>query len=255
MSSLTVPRVILHEPNLISYKLSGSRGQSPFTNHGRFLGLGIHQRTPPGGTLGVLNDQVVSMLVVTINFNCATDTGSTIGTIAAIRMLGSGASLERGKGGVDDLMTLGVRTGLKTSVTDVCDVQKVELLGKVVTRLVRGLGNVEGESDIVQSLRRSRLETPIVSNETKGNGRCASSENGSDGNLHFLFVERRTVRGVRVGVEKVVENELKRLFDKEQQIGSLLYRLWPAFGDMICMYLSTENNCLDGSMGNCCLRF
>lgn len=181
-----VPGVVLDEADLSIDDLSGASWQRPLTYNGRLACHGVDQGAPPGRAADVLDLQVVGVGVVSEDVDGAAHAGATIGARVAVGVVSRGAALERGEGRVDDFVSARVWAGLEASVSDFFDVMEVELLGKIVACLVGGFGDVEGESDVVESVSGSTGKPPLVSDESEGEG-GHTSEKGGSGELHCFF--------------------------------------------------------------------
>lgn len=105
------------------------------------------------------------MIVVSVDVNGAAHARAAIHPVAAVAMITRGAVLERREGCVDDAVSLRVWSGLEASVSDAADIFEVELLSKIKAALVRGVGDVERESDVVHPVGGGSLELPIILNE------------------------------------------------------------------------------------------
>lgn len=79
------------------------------------------------------------------------DASTAVGAITAV-LVGAGATGdEAGEDGVDDACAVGVGTRLKACVADVGDAVEAELLGEVEAFFARGVGDRDGECDILQA--------------------------------------------------------------------------------------------------------
>lgn len=108
------------------------------------------------------------MTVVSDDINGATHARAAIRPIVAVEMNTRGAALERREDCVDDALSVRVWPGLEADVSDIGDTLEAELLSKEVAGLVRSVGDIERESDVVQPARGGTVKLPITPNEGEG---------------------------------------------------------------------------------------
>lgn len=136
----------------------------------------VNQSSNPFGSLGVLNVQLVLVIVRADDLNSTAHAGTAVGTVGAVGVVGGGPLLEAGEDSVDDGKTVVVFTGLQTGVANVVLVDEAELLGEVETALVRSAGDVHWEENLGQALVRDVLDGPADADHATALGRGGLEE-------------------------------------------------------------------------------
>jgi hypothetical protein len=149
----------------------------------------INQSADPFGALGVLDVQLVLVIVRADDLNSTAHAGTAVSTVGTVGVVGGGALLEAGEDAVDDGKTVVVFTGLQTGVAHVVLVDEAELLGEVEAALVRSAGDVHWEENLGQALVRDVLDGPADADHatTLGCGGLEEWESEEEGlrELHF----------------------------------------------------------------------
>lgn len=178
-----VPGVVLDEADLGGPDAAGGGREGKGSDVDGFAGCGVDGGALPGCFRDVLHHDVVDGAVVTLEIHGAADTGATIRTIVAVGVVGRRTALEGGEDGVNDAFAPLVGPVLDAAVAYFRDAVEVELLGKVIARLVGGAVHFKGEGDVFQTTRWGSGKGPSVADEGEGElggGECQRRQ----GELH-----------------------------------------------------------------------
>lgn len=178
-----VPFIQLNKAHLGALNTLRTSGESVRTDLSAISLDNINQSTNPLGSLGVLDMQLILMIVRADNINSTAHTGTAVGTVGAVGIVGGGAFIEAGEDSVDDGKAVVVYTGLQTGVADVVLVDEAELLREVEAAFVGCTGDVHWEEDLTQACIGHVLDGPSEADHTAalGCGRLEEWEGEEEG--------------------------------------------------------------------------
>lgn len=136
----------------------------------------IDKRAGPGGAIAVLNNQMIEVVIRgDRDIDGAADArGGAVGATAALLVCGMRAVGEGGEDSVNDAGVSGIVLGLQAGVADLVDAVESVLLRKVVAVLVRGVGDVHGEGNVLQAgggdVGRLPIEGALDADGGRGDG-------------------------------------------------------------------------------------
>lgn len=178
-----VPSVQFNESQLGALNTLRTSGKSVRADLGAVSLDNINQSSNPFSSLGVLDVELILVIVRADDLNSTAHAGATVGTVGAVGIVGGGALIEAGEYSVDDGKTVVIFTGLETGIAHIVLVNEAELLGEVESALMGSAGDVHLEENLAQACIGDVLDGPSKANHTAalGRGRLKEREGEEEG--------------------------------------------------------------------------
>lgn len=187
---LIIPSIQFNEAQLGALNTLRTSGKSVRADLSAISLDNINQSPNPLGSLGILDMQLVLMIVRADDLDSTADAGTSVSTVRAVGIVGGGSFIEAGEDPVDDRKAVIVLTGLQTGVAHVVLVDEAELLREVEAAFVGCAGDVHWEENLTQACVGDVLDGPSEADHTAALGCGGLKEwEGEEERLRELHVD------------------------------------------------------------------